>query len=130
MMHEQRTRDYVARKRTEGRSNKEILRCLKRAIAREVFTLLTKPADPPRIDDLRLLRQERGISQTTAAQALGLWPGRISDLELGRRRDDDLAATYRQWLLTPRTANSSHIMITPAQNPISGHTQTMTLLPA
>lgn len=130
MMHEQRTRDYVARKRTEGRSNKEILRCLKRAIARDVFTLLTKPAAPPRIDDLRLLRQERGISQTTAAQALGLWPSRISDLELGRRRDDDLAETYRQWLLADRTANSSHIMITPAQNPITRHTQTMTLLPA
>lgn len=100
MLHEQRTRDYVARKRAEGRSNKEILRCLKRAIAREVFALLTKPVDLPRIDDLRLLRQERGITQTTAAAALGIWPGRISELELGRRRDDALAAAYRQWLQT------------------------------
>lgn len=100
MMHDQRTRDYVARKRTEGRGTKEIMRCLKRAIAREVFTLLTKQVEVPRIDDLRRLRHDRGITQTTAATALGVWPGRISDLELGRRRDDDLAALYRQWLLT------------------------------
>jgi transposase len=100
MAHEQRTRNYVAKKRAEGRSNKEILRCLKRAIARDVFSLITNPAPIPRVDDLRRLRHERGLSQTAAARALGLWPARISDLELGRRRDDDLAATYRQWLLT------------------------------
>lgn len=100
MLHEQRTRDYVTKKRSEGRSNKEILRCLKRAIARDVFTLLTKPVNVPAIDDLRPLRQQRGLSQTAAAHALGLWPARISDLERGRCRDDDLAATYRQWLLT------------------------------
>ena len=100
MLHEQRTRDYVTKKRSEGRSNKEILRCLKRAIARDVFTLLTKPVNVPAIDDLRPLRQQRGISQTEAAHALGLWPARISDLERGRCRDDDLAATYRQWLIT------------------------------
>ena len=47
------SRDYVARRRAEGRNNKEILRCLKRPIAREVYTLRTKPVDLPRIDDLR-----------------------------------------------------------------------------
>lgn len=100
MLHEQRTRDYVTKKRAEGRSNKETLRCLKRAIAREVFTLLTTQVEVPRIDDLRRMRRERGVSQTTAAKALGIWPGRISDLELGRRRDDALAETYRRWLQT------------------------------
>ena len=100
MLHEQRTRDYVTKKRSEGRSNKEILRCLKRAIARDVFTLLTKPVNVPAIDDLRPLRQPRGLGQTAAAHALGLRPARISDLERGRRRNDELAITYRQWLLT------------------------------
>jgi transposase len=36
----QATRDYVARRTTEGKTSKEIIRCLKRYIAREVFTLL------------------------------------------------------------------------------------------
>lgn len=100
MSYEQRTRDYVARKRAEGRSTKEIIRCLKRAIAREIFTLLTKPVEIPRIDDLRPLRQARGISLETAAQHFGVWPMKISTIERGKRRDDDFTNTYRKWLLT------------------------------
>jgi hypothetical protein len=37
------TRAYVARRTTEGKTKKEIIRCLKRYLAREVFHLL-KPA--------------------------------------------------------------------------------------
>ena len=40
MHHDQRTRDYVAKRTKEGLSKKEILRCLKRAIVREVYRVL------------------------------------------------------------------------------------------
>jgi transposase len=40
------TRAYVARHRTRGRSGLEILRLLKRAIAREIYRLLTHPTAP------------------------------------------------------------------------------------
>jgi transposase len=36
-----RTRAYLARRTTEGKSKKEIIRCLKRYIARELFKILT-----------------------------------------------------------------------------------------
>jgi transposase len=39
-----KTRDYVARRTAEGLSNREITRCLKRYLAREVYRLLTTPA--------------------------------------------------------------------------------------
>jgi len=39
------TKDYVARRTAEGRTKKEILRCLKRYIAREIYHQLTSP--PP-----------------------------------------------------------------------------------
>ena len=39
-----RTRDYVARRTTEGLSKKEIIRCLKRFIAREIYYVLRQPA--------------------------------------------------------------------------------------
>jgi transposase len=39
-----RTRDYVQRRTTEGLSKREILRCLKRYIAREVFRALPRAA--------------------------------------------------------------------------------------
>jgi len=40
MAHDPRTRDYVARRRAEGRTTREIIRCLKRYVAREVYAEL------------------------------------------------------------------------------------------
>ncbi|MFG3475479.1 IS110 family transposase [Streptomyces sp. NPDC047980] len=37
MKHDQRTRDYVARRTAEGMSTKDIMRCLKRFVAREIY---------------------------------------------------------------------------------------------
>ncbi|MGO4636306.1 hypothetical protein AB4225_36215 [Streptomyces sp. 2RAF24] len=37
MRHDQRTRDYAARRTAEGMSTKDIMRCLKRFVAREVY---------------------------------------------------------------------------------------------
>ncbi|REF29118.1 transposase IS116/IS110/IS902 family protein [Calidifontibacter indicus] len=37
MSYDEPTRDYVARRRTEGRSNREIRRCLKRYVCRAIF---------------------------------------------------------------------------------------------
>jgi hypothetical protein len=36
-----RTRDYMQRRTKEGMSKKEIIRCLKRYIARELYQLIT-----------------------------------------------------------------------------------------
>lgn len=47
MSHDQRTRDYVARRTAEGLSKPEIMRCLKRYIARELFPLIIKTITPP-----------------------------------------------------------------------------------
>ena len=44
MRHDQRTREYVARRTAEGKSKREIMRCLKRYIAREIYRLLAPRA--------------------------------------------------------------------------------------
>lgn len=98
MAHDLRTREYVARQTTAGRTKKEIIRLLKRAIAREVFRCLTTTVTAPGIADLRPLRQSKNITVTAAARHFGLWPTAISALERGIRRDDDLAHAYRNWL--------------------------------
>lgn len=41
---DRRTRSYVARRTAEGKSKREIMRCLKRYIAREVYRVLLSPA--------------------------------------------------------------------------------------
>lgn len=99
MSSDQRTKDYVARQRQAGRSTGEIMRMLKRAISREVFRYLTTPVVVPAVDDLRPLRQSKNITLTTAATQLGVWPITISELERGIRRNDELAETYRDWLI-------------------------------
>ena len=40
MRHDTRTQAYVQRRTTEGLTKKDIIRCLKRAIAREMYHLL------------------------------------------------------------------------------------------
>jgi transposase len=49
MRHDQRTKEYVARRTAEGKSKREIIRCLKRYIAREIYRLLAPiaAASPP-----------------------------------------------------------------------------------
>lgn len=47
MRHDQRTRTYVERRTTEGLSKKEIMRCLKRFVAREVYHALTNTTTSP-----------------------------------------------------------------------------------
>jgi transposase len=44
LQHDAETRAYAERRRAEGRTDREIKRCLKRFIAREVFRLLERPA--------------------------------------------------------------------------------------
>ena len=47
MSWDERTREYVARRTAEGKSKREILRCLKRYVAREVYRILTAPGALP-----------------------------------------------------------------------------------
>ena len=55
MRRDLRTQAYVARRTAEGnKSKREIIRCLKRYIAREVYRVLavTQPESTPREEDL------------------------------------------------------------------------------
>ncbi len=86
-----RSRAYIAKKVSEGKTKLEAIRCLKRHIANEIFTLITNPPAVPDINDLRPARQARGLSLQTVADHFGVWPMHISTIERGKRRDDDLA---------------------------------------
>jgi transposase len=46
LAHDPRTKAYAARRTTEGKTKKEIIRCLKRYIAREVYKALCRPQRP------------------------------------------------------------------------------------
>ncbi len=92
------TQAYMARRRAEGRSQREIVRCLKRYVAREIYHHLVDPQAPPVGAELRALRKSCGIGLQTVAEALGSRPTRISGLERGLVHDGALAKHYGQWL--------------------------------
>ena len=52
MSHDADTRAYVERRTKEGLSKKEIIRCLKRYVARELYKILTKPNQTNQTNDL------------------------------------------------------------------------------
>ncbi len=95
---DQQTKDYAARRRAEGKNDREIIRCLKHYTAHEIYRLLTDPPVVPHGADLRQQRQPNAMTLDTAAAALNAWPTRISHLERGLIHDRDLTQRYQQHL--------------------------------
>lgn len=104
MRHHAPTRDYVARRTAEGKTRKEIIRCLKRYVTREVFHAITNPPDDlPTGAELRQLRTDRGLTLTQVCNAIGTFPTQLSEIERGLRHDTHLARRTRAWLLETAT---------------------------
>lgn len=94
----QPTKDYVARRRAEGKSQRFIIRCLKRYVAREVHHLLLRPQLATTGRDLRSARRHLGLTQEHVAAALGCQQARLSNIENDKRCNHELADRYRTWL--------------------------------
>jgi DNA-binding XRE family transcriptional regulator len=102
MRHDPATRAYVQRRTAQGKTRKEIIRCLKRFVAREVYTAIIKPPnDLPTGNDLRTIRVQRGLTQQHICNTLGISNQSISRLERGRSHDTRLTRRIHDWLLTP-----------------------------
>lgn len=117
-----RTRDYASRRRAAGTTNKEILRCLKQAIAREGCHLLTNPPEPINTSGLRPLRQTTGLTLQAAAQDLHCSMATLSHIERGHSCNRDTITTYRHYLTSkqnPRLRNirASLVCEEPANSP-------------
>lgn len=93
-----RTRAYVAKRTAEGKSKKEIIRCLQRFVAREIHQLLTNNHTTINGADLRHRREHADLTLADAANALNTWPIAISRLERGITHNTDLSTRYNQWL--------------------------------
>lgn len=94
------TAAYVERRRSEGLTDREIRRCLKRHMAREAYRPPAHPDDAPvegTGPELREARVSAGVTQKDPA-ALGVAASTLCGLELGRRQLRDLALRYRRWV--------------------------------
>ena len=100
MSYGRRTKDYVGKRKRDGKSKKEAIRCLKRYIAREVFRALRSPLEikGPSWKDLRLARQALGITLAEAGRALNVGFQRVSYAETGRLMNVRFLEEYDAWL--------------------------------
>jgi transposase len=102
MSHDPRTRDHVERRTAEGKTKKEIMRCLKRYIAREVYgAIINPPSDlPPAGPVLRQLRRQRGLSLQAVADVIDTTATRLSTLERELVFDTKLARRAHAYITT------------------------------
>jgi transposase len=98
------TRAYAGRLTAAGKTKKDILRCLKRAIARQVFHLITNPRPVENSSDLRPARKNLGLALTDVADGLHCAISKISLIERGTIRDTRFLDHYRAWLTTQQHA--------------------------
>lgn len=100
MSYDQRTKDYVGKRKRDGKSKKEAIRCLKRYIAREVLRALRNPLEikGPSWKDLRPARQALGITSVEAGKAPNVGFQRVSYAETGRLMNVRFLEEYDAWL--------------------------------
>ncbi|TDW29525.1 IS110 family transposase [Cryobacterium psychrophilum] len=94
-----RTMAYFDKRRAEGLSDRDIVRCIERHVANEIFALLTNPEiSTPQGPLLRQRRQTLQLAMTEVAHQMGVPYQRLRRLELGERSDAELQNTYETWL--------------------------------
>jgi len=98
MIHDNKTKDYVARRTEQGLSRREIVRCLKRYVAREVYHHLVDPKPVPLGAELRAERVRLGIKIADVAAAFGTSTAKISFIERGVTHDAAFSISYLDWL--------------------------------
>ena len=93
------TRAYVKRRTVEGMSKKEIMRCLKRYVAREIYNVLVNPpAELVTGGQIRELRNQHGLSLAVVAEQFCTCAIQISRLERGLLHDTRRLERIRDWL--------------------------------
>ena len=98
MSTDEETKTYLAKRTAQGKTKRDVTRCLKRHIAREVFWLLQHPDYEEVGPQLRTTRTSAHISLQTVSDDLAVWPTKISRIERGLEHDEEFVAIYQAWL--------------------------------
>ena len=94
LRYDERTIAHAARRTAQGKSRRDIIRCLKRYIAQEIHQILTDPPAVPKDAHLHQLRHNTGITLTDTAQAINACTNHLSELERGTHHNHNLAERY------------------------------------
>lgn len=95
------TAEYAESARGRGKSGREVMRCLKRYVAREAYRALMHPHEirrPGDASELVAARRAAKVSQARAASILGTSEKYISMLERGQRELKPIRRAYEAWV--------------------------------
>lgn len=101
VMRDPETAEYAERARGRGKSDREVMRCPKRYVAREAYRALMRPHEIRRPEDASELvaaRRAAKVSQVRAASILGTSEKYISMLERGQRELKPIRRAYEAWV--------------------------------
>ena len=101
VMRDPETAEYAERARARGKSDREVMRYLKRYVAREAYRALMHPHEIRRPEDASELvaaRRAAKVSQVRAASILGTSEKYISMLERGQRELKPIRRAYEAWV--------------------------------
>lgn len=100
MRHDENTVAYIKRRASEGKTKREAMRCLKRYIAREVYSILLNPTATkyPKGSELASKRGALGLSQKSVSKILGIPNARISEIERETRLHPEIRVEYARLL--------------------------------
>ena len=100
MRHDENTVAYIKRRASEGKTKREAMRCLKRYIAREVYSILLNPTATkyPKGNELASKRSALGLSQKSVSKILGIPNARISEIERETRLHPEIRVEYARLL--------------------------------
>jgi transposase len=103
MTSDEETKTYLARRTAQGKTKRDVTRCLKRHIVREVFFLLQHPAYEEVGPQLRSIRTAAHISLQIVSDNLQVTLTKVSRIERGLQHDPEFVERYEAWL-TNQTA--------------------------
>ena len=98
MTTDEETKTYLARRTAQGKTKRDVTRCLTRHIAREVFWLLQHPTYEEVGPRRRTTRTSAHITLQTVSDDLEVSQSTISRIERGLEHDEEFVAIYQAWL--------------------------------
>lgn len=100
MRGDERTLAYMAKRKSDGKTKREAMRCLKRFIAREVYSTLRHPMRLryAQGEDLAATRKSLGLTQQQIAQELGVPNARLSEIEREVCPHEEIRREYDRYL--------------------------------
>ena len=107
MSGDERTLAYMAKRKSDGKTKREAMRCLKRFIAREVYSTLRHPMrlKYARGEELAAMRKSLSLTQQQIARELNVPNVRLSEIERDVCPHEEIRREYDRYLNAKMSAS-------------------------